>query len=225
MPGHYVDIPVEREGAQVVTDRLRQVYILRPGDTCPPLHIVAEKGSRTDVTLVVMPGVDVDIRVDVDLMGEGADLRMAGLYVCGGKERVSVHTRVCHRAPGCSSDQVFTGIAGGGARVAFHGTIVVAPDAQQTQAFQQSRNLLLSQDARVETEPQLEIYADDVKCSHGATVGSLNADEQFYMRSRGVPEAEAKVLQMLSFLSPVLAGLEEKEALAAELEQAIRSIV
>ncbi len=88
--------------------------------------------------------------------------------------------------------------------------------------------MVLSASAKVDTKPQLEIYADDVKCSHGATVGSLNEDEQFYMRSRGIPEAEAKVLQMISFLAPVLDDIEDasrKEELSAKVEEAIRSIL
>ena len=94
----------------------------------------------------------------------------------------------------------------------------MAPDAQQTEAYQENHNIVLTDTAKVDTRPQLEIYADDVKCSHGATVGQLNADELFYMRSRGVPEAEARTLQMLSFLSPVVpAGREE------EIERVLRS--
>ena len=81
---------------------------------------------------------------------------------------------------------------------------MVAPDAQQTEAYQENHNIVLTPEAKVETKPQLEIYADDVKCSHGATVGQLNEDELFYMRSRGIPEKESKTLQMLSFLSPVI---------------------
>lgn len=91
----------------------------------------------------------------------------------------------------------------------FDGRIVVAPDAQKTEAYQTNQNLLLSDDAVVESRPQLEIYADDVKCSHGATVGSLNTDEQFYMRSRGISESEARRLQMISFLAPALEGVGE----------------
>ena len=93
----------------------------------------------------------------------------------------------------------------------FDGIIVVAPDAQQTEAFQENHNIVLTDEAAVQTKPQLEIYADDVKCSHGATVGRLNEDELFYMRSRGVPEAEARALQMLSFLSPVIPEGREEE--------------
>jgi Fe-S cluster assembly protein SufD len=108
-----------------------------------------------------------------------------------------------HRAPGCISHQLINGIAGGTSKVTFDGRIVVAPDAQQTEAYQENHNILLSETARVETTPQLEIYADDVKCSHGATVGRLDEDALFYMRTRGIPEREARMLQILSFLSPV----------------------
>ena len=222
MPGHYIDVPVS---GTAVTDSLRKVFILRPGDSAQDISIEARAGSVTDITLVILPGVSADLTVNVDFTGEGASLRLAGLYVCGSSEKVSVRTVVRHRVPFCTSDQIFTGIAGGTSRVSFNGTIIVAPGAQKTEAYQQSRNILLSREAKVSTEPQLEIYADDVKCSHGATAGSLSEDELFYMRSRGIPESEAKVLQLISFLSPVLASLPDPDALAAELETAIRSIV
>jgi Fe-S cluster assembly protein SufD len=124
-----------------------------------------------------------------------------------------------HRAPGCVSHQLFNGIASGSSKVTFEGRIVVAPDAQKTEAYQENHNIVLSEQAHVDTTPQLEIYADDVKCSHGATIGRLDEDALFYMRTRGVPEKEARVLQMLSFLSPVIpAGREE------EVEMAVRGL-
>ena len=128
-----------------------------------------------------------------------------------------------HRVEGCTSHQLFNGLASGQSKCAFFGKIIVAPDAQKTEAYQENHNIVLSEEARVNTKPRLEIYADDVKCSHGATVGKLNEDEQFYMRSRGIPEDEAKVLQMISFVAPVLEGLED-EALASSIESAIRSL-
>ena len=100
------------------------------------------------------------------------------------------------------------------------------PDAQVTEAYQENHNLLLSDTAKADTQPQLEIYADDVKCSHGATIGKLNEEEQFYMRSRGIPESEAKVLQMVSFISSVLEILpegEDRENLAAYVGQTVRN--
>ena len=113
------------------------------------------------------------------------------------------------------------------ALVDFYGRIIVAQDAQKTEAYQANHDLLLSETARVNTKPQLEIYADDVKCSHGATIGKLNEDEQFYMRSRGISLAEARFLQMISFVSPVFELVPEeteRERLKNEVEAALRTI-
>jgi len=106
--------------------------------------------------------------------------------------------------------------------VTFEGRIIVAPDAQKTEAYQENHNIVLSDAAHVETTPQLEIYADDVKCSHGATTGRLDEEALFYMRTRGVPEQEAKVLQIISFLSPVTAALDEDRR--REIENQIRCL-
>lgn len=160
-------------------------------------------GEKLELTFVVLPGESRDIDVAIDLVGEGAEVSLKGLYLCGGDERVNFRILMHHRAPGCVSRQLFNGIAGGSSRVTFDGRIIVAPDAQKTEAYQENHNIVLSDRAHAETMPQLEIYADDVKCSHGATVGRLDEEALFYMRTRGVPEKDAKVLQMLSFLFPV----------------------
>ncbi len=176
-------------------------------------------GERLELQFVVLPGESRDIDLSIDLTGPGAQAHVKALYLCNGEEKVNFRILMHHRAPGCHSTQQVKGIAGGCAQVHFDGTIVVAPEAQQTEAYQENHNIVLTEQARVQTRPQLEIYADDVKCSHGATVGQLNPDELFYMRSRGIPEAEARTLQMLSFLSPVVpAGREE------EVEKAVRSL-
>lgn len=175
--------------------------------------IVVQAGEVLNLEFVVLPGESKDIEVAIDLVGPGAEAHLKGLYLCSGEEQVNFRILMHHRAPDCRSTQLFNGIAGGRAQVHFDGTIVVAPDAQQTQAYQENHNIVLTDTARVETKPQLEIYADDVKCSHGATVGQLNEDELFYMRSRGIPEKEAKTLQMLSFLSPVIPEGREEEIL------------
>ncbi len=175
--------------------------------------IVVQAGEVLNLEFVVLPGESKDITVFVELAGPGAEAHLKGLYLCNGDEQVHFRILMHHRAPGCHSTQLFNGIAGGRAQVHFDGTIVVAPDAQQTQAYQENHNIVLTDTAKVETKPQLEIYADDVKCSHGATVGQLNENELFYMRSRGIPEKEAKTLQMLSFLSPVIPEGREEEIL------------
>ena len=164
-------------------------------------------GETLNLEFVILPGESRDIALSVDLVGEGAQAHIKALYLCKADEKVNFRIVMHHRAPGCHSTQIINGIAGGCSQVHFDGTIVVAPDAQQTEAYQENHNIVLT------------IYADDVKCSHGATVGQLNPDELFYMRSRGIPEAEARTLQMLSFLSPVIpAGREE------EIENAVRSL-
>ena len=181
---------------------------------------VVRAGERLELTFVVLPGESRDIDVAIDLVGEGAEVTLKGLYLSGGDERVNFRILMHHRAGGCISHQLFNGIAGGSSRVTFDGRIIVAPDAQQTEAYQENHNIVLSDNARVETTPQLEIYADDVKCSHGATVGRLDEEALFYMRTRGVPEAEARVLQMLSFLSPVT-----PEGDRERVEQAVLQLV
>ena len=163
-----------------------------------------QAGQKLELSYVVLPGESKDINVSVDLVGPGAELSLKAMYICKAEETVNFNILVHHRAPGCRSTQLVKGIAGGSAQVNFNGTIVVAPDAQKTEAFQENHNILLSETAKVETRPQLEIYADDVKCSHGATIGRLNEDELFYMRSRGIPRRDAEALQIISFLSPVI---------------------
>ena len=153
---------------------------------------------------------------------------MGGIYLCPGNERLDISVTMEHKVGGCISSQDFKGIVGGTAQVGFYGRIVVAHDAQKTEAYQADHNILLTDTAKVTTRPQLEIYADDVKCSHGATVGKLDEDAQFYMRSRGIPEAEARFLQMVSFLAPVLAMVPDetrRAELSEQLETAVRSVL
>ena len=189
--------------------------------------IRVEAGQRTDMVLIVMPGVSCDVKLDVTLAGEGSEANIYGAYVCGADERVKIAVDMRHDVPHCNSRQLFKGIAGGASKVDFYGKIIVAQDAQKTEAYQENHNILLSDDAKVDTKPQLEIYADDVKCSHGATIGRLSEEEQFYMRSRGISLEDAKVLQMISFLAPVLDAIpdpRQREAISRQLESAIRKL-
>ena len=193
-----------------------------------PQQIVVEGDARVDVVVLVFPGVSADVKLDVHLVGEGAEANVYGAYVCGGEEKVKIAVDMYHDVPHCNSRQLFKGIAGGVSKVDFYGKIIVAQDAQRTEAYQENHNILLTDGAKVDTKPQLEIYADDVKCSHGATIGRLNEEEQFYMRSRGISLEDAKVLQMISFIAPVLEHVEDevqREHSAASLEAAIRNIV
>ena len=205
---------------------MTEVMIVQDGQLLRSIDVQA--GKRADMVLLVMPGVNCDIKLDVRLVGEGAEANVYGAYVCGGDEKVKIAVDMYHDVPHCNSRQLFKGIAGGVSKVDFYGKIIVAQDAQRTEAYQENHNILLTDGAKVDTKPQLEIYADDVKCSHGATIGRLNEEEQFYMRSRGISLEDAKVLQMISFIAPVLENIEdhdERETIAADFENAIRNIV
>lgn len=205
---------------------MTEVMIVHDGQLLRSIDVQA--GKRTDMVLLVMPGVSCDIKLDVRLVGEGAEANVYGAYVCGGDEKVKIAVDMYHDVPHCNSRQLFKGVAGGVSKVDFYGKIIVAQDAQRTEAYQENHNILLTDGAKVDTKPQLEIYADDVKCSHGATIGRLNEEEQFYMRSRGISLEDAKVLQMISFIAPVLENIEdhdERETIAADFENAIRNIV
>ena len=206
---------------------MKKLFILSPGrETTVPERWTAGPGESLSVCIIVLPGVSADLPLTVDLTGEGADVRLAGVYACGGAEQVRFTVRMNHHSAHTTSKQLFNGIAGGTARAEFYGKVTVDPDAQQIEAYQENHNVLLSESATVQTRPQLEIYADDVKCSHGATIGRLDEGERFYMQSRGIPEKEAKTLQMISFLSPVLEYVEdsEREEVAALLEEAVRQL-
>ena len=205
---------------------MTEVIIVQDGQLLRSMDVQA--GQRADMVLLVMPGVSCDVKLDVHLVGEGAEANVYGAYVCGGDEKVKIAVDMYHDVPHCNSRQLFKGIAGGVSKVDFYGKIIVAQDAQRTEAYQENHNILLTDGAKVDTKPQLEIYADDVKCSHGATIGRLNEEEQFYMRSRGISLEDAKVLQMISFIAPVLEHVEDevqREHSAASLEAAIRNIV
>ena len=207
-------------------ETVRKVYVLP--DASLPESIVVERDAKVEVVVLAMPGVSCDLKMDVRLAGEGAEANVFGAYVCGDQETVRIAVDMHHDLPHCNSRQLFKGIAGGTSRVDFYGKIIVAQDAQRTEAYQENHNILLSDGAKVGTKPQLEIYADDVKCSHGATIGRLNEEEQFYMRSRGITLEDAKVLQMISFIAPVLENIPEesdRESLASQFEESIRTIV
>ncbi|MBQ2134034.1 MAG: SufD family Fe-S cluster assembly protein, partial [Bacteroidales bacterium] len=147
---------------------------------------------------------EISNSIDIQLNGKGGECNVNGLYLADGNQRVSTKVNIFHNVPECHSSQLFKGILDGESKTSFSGRIYVAKDAQKTEAYQANNNLLASRTAKAYTQPHLEIYADDVKCSHGATVGSLNEDELFYMRSRGIAKDEAKLLQQQAFAYAVL---------------------
>ncbi len=142
--------------------------------------------------------------LDVVINGEGAAAFLNGLYSVYKDQHVDNHTSVDHRVPNATSNQFYKGVLNDAARAVFNGKIFVRPVAQQTNSYQLNKNLLLGKDCRVDTKPQLEIFADDVKCTHGATIGQLNEDEIFYLQARGVPRKIATRLLTQGFVDDLL---------------------
>lgn len=156
------------------------------------------------------------VRNDLDtlLAEEGAQCTLSGLYLAAGSQHVDNHTTIEHAAPNSTSEELYSGVLGGRATGVFNGKVIVRAGAQKTSARQKNRNLLLSEDAAVNTKPQLEIFADDVKCTHAATVGRIDEDALFYLRSRGVAIAAARRLLIRAFASETLSAIQEQEVKA-----------
>jgi len=151
------------------------------------------------------------------LAGEGIDCTLDGLYLVTGRQHVDNHTRIDHVMPHCSSRELYKGVLDGKSRGVFNGKIYVHKDAQKTDAKQTNKNLLLSEDAVINTKPQLEIHANDVKCTHGSTIGQLDQDAIFYLRSRGLDLATARRLLTYAFASEIISRI-RIEPLRAQLE-------
>jgi Fe-S cluster assembly protein SufD len=163
--------------------------------------------------------------IDTRFEAPGATCTLDGLYVAGGAQHVDHHTSIDHREPRGTSRELYKGIMDGRATGVFNGKVTVRVGAQQTDAQQMNKNLLLSDDAQIDTKPQLEIFADDVKCSHGATIGQLDEDAIFYLRARGVDEPAARGLLVHAFANELIerAPVEAARALMArELEARLR---
>ena len=143
------------------------------------------------------------------LAGEGAECTLDGLYVAGGDSLVDTHTTIDHAMPHCPSHELYKGILADKARAVFNGKIIVRQDAQKTNAKQTNKALLLSDHAQINTKPQLEIFADDVKCTHGAAIGQLDEDAMFYMQARGISARDARNLLIHAFAGEVLDGVRE----------------
>jgi Fe-S cluster assembly protein SufD len=141
------------------------------------------------------------------LDGEGAECTLNGVYVADDESLVDTHTTIDHAKPHCPSHEVYKGILAGRSRAVFNGKIIVRPDAQKTDAKQTNKALLLSGDAQINTKPQLEIFADDVKCTHGAAIGQLDDDQMFYLRARGIAETDARNMLIHAFVGEVLHGI------------------
>lgn len=195
-------------------------YILQnEGDDASQVNamdVSQEKDSKITVVTVTKSGGLVRNNLRFNINGQGCESNMFGLYFTSGNQHVDNHTFVDHRVPNCNSNELYKGVMNDKSSAVFNGKIMVRKDAQKTNAFQSNQNILLSDRATVNTKPELEIYADDVKCSHGCTVGQLDSEAVFYLQSRGIGEEDAKKLLVRAFAAEVIAQI-DNEALREDI--------
>ncbi|WP_026952103.1 Fe-S cluster assembly protein SufD [Algoriphagus mannitolivorans] len=168
------------------------------------------KDARFTSVNLSLSGDMVRNNLSLNLLGSNSEGNMYGIYMLNGKTHVDNHTNVDHTIPHAESNELYKGILADQSRGVFNGKIFVRQDAQKTNAFQQNNNILLSEDAIVNTKPQLEIWADDVKCSHGCTVGQLDEEALFYLQARGIDKVSAKGLLLYAFAGEVLEKIEDE---------------
>jgi len=180
-------------------------------------QVAQARGSNFSTHFLSLGGGLVRNEVRVRFDGEGCEATVNGLYLADDKQHIDNFTIIDHARPHCASHELYKGILNDQAQGVFNGKIFVRPDAQKTDAKQTNKVLLLSDGATINTKPQLEIFADDVKCTHGATVGQLDAESLFYLRSRGIGQEEARALLTYAFANDVI-GRVKIEALRNWLE-------
>ena len=168
------------------------------------VYINQANSSQVKNHNIALSGLVTRNDVHSNLLGQGAHMEMNGLVLGKGRQHIDNHTEVNHAVPNCTSDEYYKTVLDDHSRSVFRGRIIVAEDAQQTNADQQNNNLLLSKNAEADCKPQLEIYADDVKCSHGATMGQLDPVSLFYLKSRGINAESANALLTFAFANEVI---------------------
>ena len=186
------------------------------------LNTSQSKDSRFESHSISIGGALVRNNINASLNAEGAEIIMNGFYMADNTQHVDNHTRVDHLKPHTQSHQNYRGVLNGKSRGVFNGKVVVHPQAQKIEAYQNNANLLLSDDSEIDTKPELEIYADDVKCTHGATVGQLDDDMLFYLRSRAVDEQTARSLLTYAFADEIIKNI-NFQAIENKLENLIIS--
>lgn len=170
-------------------------------------HVYQSANSRFSVNTVATGNSILKNKLHIKLDGLNCENHMHGLYIAAKSQLIDNHTAVYHTKPYCNSNQLYKGIIGGQAHGVFNGKIFVERDAQKTNAYQSNKNILLTDEAVVNAKPQLEIYADDVKCSHGATTGQLDDEALFYLRARGIGENDAKAMLNFAFASDIIQNI------------------
>lgn len=170
-------------------------------------QIYQQQNSRVNTYTITLDGNMVRNNLNISLDGENCETHMYGLYLLHGSTHVDNHTLVDHRKANSFSNELYKGIMNDQSTGVFNGKIYVQQDAQKTNAFQSNKNIILNDEASVNTKPQLEIWADDVKCSHGCTVGQLDDEQVFYLRSRGLHEDSAKAMLLIAFINDILENM------------------
>lgn len=227
--GPYAAVDPRRMRIEAAAGASGRIVVVHTAPDMSSLEIVAAEDARLEITEVFLAEAFAEVAVKqsarslcrltavqltsanasytIDLDGRDAENMLGGVFLAGGEEHCVVKLRTNHNVPDCRSNSYIKGVAGGSARGEFCGLVYVAPDAQHTDAQQQNRNILLSETAHIATQPQLEIYADDVKCSHGTAIGQLDALQVFYMRTRGLSESTARMLLKQAFMADVIEGV------------------
>lgn len=205
-------------GDGAVVDHYRVQRESREAFHLATFELVEGRASNVSSHSIALGGGLVRNDVNALLDGEGSETILNGLYMIGGRQHVDTHMRVEHAKPHCASHELYKGILDGRSRAIFNGLIHVRHGAQKTDAKQSNRNLLLSPDAVANSNPQLEIFADDVKCTHGSTVGQLDDDAVFYLRSRGIGEEAARSILTYAFASDIVERI-QVPAVRRDLEE------
>ena len=177
-------------------------------------QVIQERDSTFTLTTSTFSGAIVRNNVHVQVIGENAETNLFGTYLLNDKQVVDNHTTVDHKVAHCLSNELYKGVIDDKATAVFNGKVFVRKDAQKINAFQSNANVLMSDDATVNSKPELEIYADDVKCSHGSTTGQLDEEAVFYLRARGISEKSARNLVVSAFVNDALEKTENEEILA-----------
>ncbi|MBX3281726.1 MAG: Fe-S cluster assembly protein SufD [Acidobacteria bacterium] len=183
-------------------------------------EVTVGRAARYDATSINLGGAITRHDIEVDLTAEGGETAVDGLYMLSGSQHHDTHSIIDHKVPNCTSHQSYKGVLNDTSRGVFNGKVFVREGAHGTDAQQSNKNLLLSNDARVDTKPQLEIFNEDVKCAHGATVGQLEEEELFYLLTRGLPESLARNLLTYGFAEEIINKITIPE-IKAELDAAV----
>jgi Fe-S cluster assembly protein SufD len=171
-------------------------------------NVLQAKDSRFANHTVCLEGKILRNNLNISVEGENCETRLDGVYLAQGKQHIDNHTYVDQKVPNCTSNENYKGVLNDQSTAVFNGKVMVRPDAQIIRAYQNNQNILLSDDATINSKPELEIYADDVQCSHGSTTGQLDEEAMFYLQSRGVSELSAKKMLIKAFVFDVLEEIE-----------------